>query len=134
MQSLVDTEHCSSCQWNTLEVVYRDPDGVGGPNQVTATLHEVSNNGLAEQLITIFDPITGRPRAVFDPSEIVTFDSNTVAAHTAAVQTHTVGFAHNFNFEDNAYYVLLKVKRSRAGVGNNPTVFVVRLLLRVFQG
>jgi hypothetical protein len=134
LQSAADTEGCSDCQWNTLEVVYRDPDGAASGNQVTVSLHEVSNTGLAEVPVTIVDPLTGRPVAVFDPSLVVQFNSNAAGGATAAVQTRSVDFSHDFNFEDNAYYVLLRVRRNLASTGNNPAVFVVRLLRRVFAG
>ena len=87
--------------WNTLEVVYRDPDGNGTTNQVKVTLHKVGLDGTAESfIVTRIDPITRRILINFDPSLIATFDSNTVASATSSTQVHTVGVNHSFDFTE----------------------------------
>ena len=113
--------------WNTLEVVYRDPDGNGTTNQVKVTLHKVGLDGTAETSVTRIDPITRRPLSLIDPSLIETFDSNTVASATSSTQVHTVELNHSFDFTENAYYVKVKVKRSE-GSTTNPAAFVIRVL------
>lgn len=118
--------------WNTLEVVYRDPDGSGTTNQVKVTLHKVGLNGTAESTITTIDPVTRRPLLNFDPSLLATLDSNAVASATSSTQVHTVGLNHGFDFTENAYYVKVKVKRSE-GSTTNPAAFVIRLLFHDIQ-
>ena len=112
--------------WHILEVVYRDPDGSGTTNQVKVTLHKVSLDGTAEDVVTVIDPVTRRPRSFGDPSLIATLDSNTGTSSTSSTQVRTVGFNHSFNFAENAYYVKITVKRNE-GSTTNPAAFVVRL-------
>ncbi|MGE0825690.1 MAG: hypothetical protein AB7G75_05865 [Candidatus Binatia bacterium] len=112
--------------WNTLEVVYRDPDGSGATNRVTVTLHKVGLNGTAETLVTTIDPVTRRPTSLTDPSLLATFDSNVAASATSSTQVHTVGVNHSFDFATNAYYVKIKMRRD-AGSTTTPAAFIVRL-------
>ncbi|MBM4259273.1 MAG: hypothetical protein FJ147_25655 [Deltaproteobacteria bacterium] len=117
--------------WNTLEVVYRDPDGSGAANRVRVTLHKVGLNGTAENLTP--SNSGGQLTLPIDPSLLATFDSNTAASTTSSTQVHTVGVNHNFDFATNAYYVKITLKRD-AGSTTNPAAFVVRLNGNVFLG
>jgi hypothetical protein len=119
--------------WTTLEVVYRDPDGSGTANQVTASLYKVSLDGDAENRVVTIDPVTKRPRSFTEPSLVATFDSNTVASATSSSQVHAVGVNHLFDFASNAYYVKIKIKRD-ANSTTNPVAFVVRLYGQIFFG
>lgn len=93
--------------WSVLQVIYRDPDGSATSNSVTVELIRVSNS-------------TG---GVFT---IATFNSNDFGASSSS-QTHAVDFTHTFDFFSYAYYVQIKVSRTRSGATNNPDVSVVRL-------
>lgn len=111
--------------WDTLEVVYNDPDGSGTANQVTVELYRVDLSGTTEKRVLTTNSL-GRPQTFFDPSLIATFDSNSVAAVTSSAQTNVVRVSHGFDFGTNAYYVKVKVKRA-AGSTTNPAAFVIRL-------
>ncbi|MBK8815228.1 MAG: hypothetical protein IPN42_06825 [Methylococcaceae bacterium] len=113
--------------WNALEVVYKDSDGSGTADQVTASLHKVGLNAQSES--RLFTPITaGNITLPVDPSLLAVFDSNQVASVTNTAQTHHINVNHSFDFAENAYYVLVKVKRS--DLSRNPGVFVVRLFAK----
>jgi hypothetical protein len=107
--------------WNTFEVTYRDPDGSAADNRVLVELHRYSSVG---ELIST--SINGQPITLkqydFTLTSINSNDS-TVTARTTVSKL----FYHNFDFVNNAYYVLIKVKRPTTGSGTNPTAFVVRL-------
>lgn len=97
--------------WNTLEVVYRDPDSDPtntNTNQVIVKLIRVSNT-------------TG------GVSTLATFDSENSGA-SSSFQTNSTTFSHNFNFTIYAYYVEIQVKRNNSGASNNPAVSIVRLI------
>jgi hypothetical protein len=111
--------------WQTLEVVYRDPDGSGTGSQVTVALHKVSLTGTAETFVTTVNPVTGKPQSITDPSLVAAFDSNSVTSTTSSTQVQKVGLAHDFDFATNAYYVKIKVKRTDATI--NPAAFIIRL-------
>lgn len=121
----------SDLHWDTLEVVYSDPDGSGTGNQVTATLHKVSLNGSAERKTPVF--VGGQLRGLIDQSLLATFDSNAVASATSSTQVHKVALAHDFDFAQNAYYVKITVKRAE-GSTTNPAAFIVRLYETQFIG
>lgn len=113
--------------WNALEVVYKDTDGSGTTDQVTASLHKVGINAQSES--RVFAPsTTGNLNIAIDPSLLAVFDSNQVASVTNATQNHHINLNHSFDFTENAYYVLVKVKR--VDLSRNPGVFVVRLFAK----
>jgi len=98
--------------WDSLEVVYRDPPGAG--NQVTAELVRVSN----------------RSGGIFT---LATFDSNCNDCEADPdSQTSSVHFIHEFDFDSYAYYVLIKVARTDSDPANNPDVSLVRLKSTAF--
>jgi hypothetical protein len=92
--------------WDTLEVVYRDPDGSGTGNQVTAALHKVGLNGVA--------------------SLVAAFDSNSTADVTSSTQVRRIELSHDFDFAQNAYHIKIKLKRAD-GLTTSPAAFIVRL-------
>ncbi len=113
--------------WSALEVVYKDSDGSGTADQVTASLHKVGLNAQSES--RVFTPITaGNITLPVDPSLLAVFDSNQVASATNTAQTHHIKVNHSFDFTENAYYVLVKVKR--ADLSKTPGVFVLRLFAK----
>jgi hypothetical protein len=91
-------------QWNFLEIVYVDPDGMNTQNQVLATLTRVTNAG------------------VHVP--VATFNSDHFASAAAPLINGAL-FSHTFDFLKNAYYVEIKLKRP--GVGSSPAALLVRL-------
>jgi hypothetical protein len=107
--------------WNTLEVTYRDPDGSAADNRVLVELHRVSS---FEERIPTF--VNGRPvtliQSDFTLTSINSNDSTALGRTTASKL-----FFHNFDFVNNAYYVVIKVKRPSTGSTVNPAAFIVRL-------
>lgn len=79
----------SSPPWNGMRVSYVDPCGAG--NQVVVTLLRGNDGGTLET--------------------IATFNSNDFGCG-GAVQSNVVGFAHAFDFESWAYFVLVTVART----------------------
>lgn len=93
---------------NTLELIYRDPDGSGKANKVIAKLQQLTNSGAVVTLATV--------------------DSNTGSA-SISFQSLTAGFGHHFNFNDNAYYVEVTVTR-KSGI-QAPAAAIVRIITTV---
>jgi hypothetical protein len=90
---------------NGLELVYRDPDGPGTAYQVIAKLQQLTNSGAVVTLATV--------------------DSNTEAIASPAFQTQFKLFSHDFDFDNNAYYVEVIVFRTNAQ--RVPAAAIVRL-------
>ena len=76
-----------------LLLTYRDQDGPGSASRVIARLMQLSNSGTVSLLATV--------------------DSNTGPA-SASFQSKFQTFSHDFDFNNNAYYVEVTVIRSNA--------------------
>ena len=88
--------------WNTIEVTYRDSDGMANDSRVQVQLLRVGKATGATVLVG-------------------TFDSNTFAAGTL----NSAGFVHPFDFVNCAYVLQLTLTRTAAG--GDTRIYRVRL-------
>jgi hypothetical protein len=94
--------------WNFLDISYRDPDGQGTDDQVSARLYRVVND-------------TG------EVTLVATFDSNSSAVKVAHIEGRFFLSVTDFDFEAFAYFIELRVQRAVARAGPAPMVALVRL-------
>jgi hypothetical protein len=90
---------------NTLQLVFRDPDGPGSAYVVFAQLQQLTNTG-----------------NIFTLAQVNSGDSTA----TMAFQTVSAAFTHDFNFNRNAYFVEIIVVRH--DTAKFPGAATVRLL------
>ena len=100
--------------FNTLELVFRDPDARASASHVSAILWRVSNS-------------TGGITQIGG-----TLDSNVVgsAVATQNAQTRSIAIPAAFNFYDYAYYVEVRISRTNANLA--PDFSLVRLYQKLF--
>jgi hypothetical protein len=87
-----------------LELIYRDPDGMGNQYRVVARLIRIDNAGAVAQLALV---------------------NSNIAAGGMAFQSLQAPFATDFNFIENAYYVEVSVFRDN--VEQVPAAAIVRI-------
>ena len=106
--------------WNQLQVTYRDPDGLGNPNQPGSEYQAFV------QLVRV-------SKATGAWASIVTFDSNLQCAQGTSciadnnVRSIAVPFTHTFDFNNYAYAVYVRLYRALATFSLSPAVYQVRL-------
>ena len=96
-----------SVDWNALIVGYKDTDGYGAKAQVSASLKKVS-------------------RATLGESTIATFNSNLVSVSSIMAHEDVQPFTHDFDFQNNDYYVQIDLIRQDDTV-TTPVAYSVRL-------
>ncbi len=89
-----------------LQVTYTDSDGPGNDYQVRALLRSVNSKDGSNSLVT-------------------EFDSNDFSANPNA-QRNDVRIDHNFDFDNNAYYVEFRLSRNKTA--HNPAAAIVRIV------